>query len=377
MKEKQKNKNANMRLIKRILDLNDGKYSVDTSKGTFTITKKCKSDYESRHYEKEETIIIRDADGKLFSKYYYEEERGDWLDRKVEKEIDFNYNFPLGYGYTIDNNGDKIKIFKNKEHTEYYVIRDLCIKNEKKKELAYFEDDDKEEIFSDGVLSIDIKTFDRIIEINGKEVKIPKDKDLEEELNKYMSKLEKLRELAEDDYLKKFINSDLLKFKLKGNIEIIDLKEREKKLRKLYNLYIEAMIVLDYTHDLDIMREIILKLNPKLNKVDRYIPNYLGPSSYIRRDLDQKLRELKCGIYFIPTSQGQIQIDIFKDGTKLYEISNEKGKIIEKIKNPALTDEIIQHLDVILQTQKEEDEKREKENIQKEIKRLTKKLNKL
>ncbi len=366
------NKEANMRLIKRILELEDGTYSVNTSNGNFNIRKNCshyKENYNVDVYERD--ILIEDGKGNPFSRYYYIHETDyEWYAHKLETEIDYSNEFKLENGYDIDYESNSIKIYTDKEHKDYYFINKYTInKYENNKHKSAHADIENNTIY-DGLLTIDLTNFDKIVSINNKKIIISKEKDIKEELNTYLKKIIELNELIEnDEYLNKIITKDIKKYNL--NIEKInDIKDSEIKLIKLYKVYSEAMKILKYTHDLNIMREIVFNLNPEFNKLYKKT-DYIKKDTIINETLENTLLNLKCGLYFVKTKQGLIQIDILVDG---YSISDELGNIIEEIKDNDLTNELIDGLNKILEAQKEEDLRNAKIVKEERIKKLKKEL---
>ena len=367
-----KNKEANIRLIKRILELKNGTYNVNTINGNFNIRKNC-SYYEENYNTKvfERDILIEDEKGNPFSRYYYLHKTDyEWYAHNLETEIDYSNEFKLENGYDICYENNTIKIYTDKEHKDYYCIYKNSIdKYENNKYKSNFADIENNTIY-DGLLTIDLTNFDKIVSINNKKIRISKEKDIKEELNTYLKKIIELNELIEnDEYLNKIITKDIKKYNL--NIEKInDIKDSEIKLIKLYKVYLEAMSILKYTHDLNIMREIIFNLNPEFNKLYKKT-DYIKKDTIVNETLENTLLNLKCGLYFVKTKQGLIQIDILVDG---YSISDELGNIIEEIKDNDLTNELIDGLNKILKAQKEEDLGNAKIAKEERIKKLKKEL---
>ena len=159
-----------------------------------------------------------------------------------------------------------------------------------------------------------------------------------------------------------------MKFNFK-DVKFSDFKKQEEELLKVYKLYLEAMKIMNYQHDITIMREIVTSLNPEFHKLCRYIrnPQYASISS----ELDEELLKLKCGIYFIPFSKGLMQIDILPDNYYLRDAQTEK--FITEIPSTILS-EIITKVKAIDQKQQMEEKEAEKQNVKEEINRLTRKL---
>ena len=366
-----KNKEANMRLIKRISELKDGTYNVNTINGNFNIRKNC-SYYEENYNMKvfKRDILIEDEKGNPFSRYYYLHKTDyEWYAHKLETEIDYSNEFKLKNGYDICYENNTIKIYTDKEHKDYYCIyKDSIDKYENNKYKSTVANIKDNTIYDD-LLSIDLNHFDKIVKINNKKIVISNKKDLKEELNTYLEKIIELNALIEnDEYLNKIITKDIKKYNL-NNKKINDIKNSEIKLIKLYKLYLEAMKILNYKHDLNIMREIIFNLNPEFNKLHKNT-KYIKKDTIVNETLENTLLNLKCGLYFVKTIQGLMQIDILVDE---YSISDELGNIIEEIKDNDLTNELINGLNKILESQEEglENAKIVKEE---QIKKLRKEL---
>ena len=130
------------------------------------------------------------------------------------------------------------------------------------------------------------------------------------------------------------------------------------------------MKILNYTHDLNIMREIVFNLNPEFNKLYKNT-EHIKKDTIVNETLENILLNLKCGLYFVKTIQGLMQIDILVDE---YSISDELGNIIEEIKDINLTNELIDGLNKILKAQKEEDLRNAKIVKEERIKKLKKEL---
>ena len=125
---------------------------------------------------------------------------------------------------------------------------------------------DNDTISDRSLIEINLNNFDRTILINNKEVIIPKDENIEEEITKYNQEVIKLKQqITNNKYLQNIINEDLCTFKLnKKDVKFSDFKSKEDKLLKLYKLYLEAMKIMNYQHDIETMREIVAGLNPEL-----------------------------------------------------------------------------------------------------------------
>lgn len=337
-----KNKEANLRLIKRISELKDGTYNVNTSNGNFKIETSGYSYMITDSLTVEDQYIkIEDEKGRPFSRYCYFYRSDNKLSSHIrENEIDYSNEFKLENGYYIDYQDNCVRLYTNNGDTEFYLIDNDNI-NYGVKLYRCIEEFPlatiKENTISNDLLTIDLNNFDKIVNINGNKVIISKEKDIEQELTKYL---------------------DIKK----GN----DIKNIEKNLIKLYKLYLEAMKILNYTHDLNIMREIIFNLNPEFNKLYKY-KKCIKKDTIVNETLDSIILSLKCGLYFVKTEQGLMQIDILKDG---YCISDESGNIIKEIKDIILTNELIDGLSKILEEQKEKELR--KNNILKKVKKLEK-----
>ena len=134
-------------------------------------------------------------------------------------------------------------------------------------------------------------------------------------------------------------------------------------------MYLEAMEIMNYRHDVNILREIVDGLNPEFHKLFRNTckPKYASIST----ELDEELLKLKCGIYFIPFSKGLMQIDILPDNYCLRD--TQTGELITEIETSTLS-KIINKVKAIGQKQQLEEKEVEKQNIKEEINRLTRKL---
>ncbi len=390
MKNEIKNKDANMRLMRMISELKDGEYSVNTLEGKFKIEKSGTCNIVCGAYDEYKNILITDEQGAPFSQYYYNHyynsnTEGDLLEREADHSPELNLN----YGYDIDCKEAKVYIYTNKEHTIFYTIdeTDIFFPNEEGATQGIYVDnniitndlkDDTE------YLSIDLNNFDRIIKINEKEIRISKDKDIIEEINKYKQGVEQFNsyldkinqeinsQIEKNEYLNKVIDKDSSKFKVCESLYISDLdysgiKKEEKKLTELSKLYAKAMEALNYTHNLDLMTKIAIGLNPEFKKLPKK-EICDKKETIVAKELDEKLQELKCGIYFVNIDSFRIlQIDIFPDG---YRISTEDGNVCKKIHNPIWRAWILKGVEEILRSQTKED-------MEEEIKSLTRRLAKL
>ena len=389
MKNEIKNKDANMRLMRMISELKDGEYNVSTSKGKFKIEKsEIRSVWNMEAY-KSKNILITDEKGVPFSQYYnchqciYNE-----IDMDIEKEGDYSPELNLDYGYEIDCKKATVHIYTNKEHTSFYTIGETSIafSDEEKEEqrVALIINNIIENLDDDIPFSIDLNNFERIIKINDKEIRISKDKDIIEEINKYKHEIEQLNNyldkinqemnnhIEKNEYLNKVIDKDFLKFKDGETLDISSLdysgiKQEENKLIELSKLYAKAMEVLNYTHNLDLMTKIAIGLNPEFKKLPKK-EICDKKETIVAKELDEKLQELKCGIYFVNIDSFRIlQIDIFPDG---YRISTEDGNVCKDIPNPIWRAWILKGVGEILHSQTKED-------MEEEIKSLTRRLAKL
>ncbi len=368
------NKEANLRLIKRINELDEGEYEVNTSKGKFKIEKTSFEEFNDFNNEICRKIFIADEKGNPFSQYYFRHSYDHkWYDYKAEREIDYSNQTNMEYGYSVDIKNGKILIYQNDNHTKFYQISEDHISDEKNKILAWIDNDT---ISDRSLIEINLNNFDRTILINNKEVIIPKDENIEEEITKYNQEVIKLKQqITNNKYLQNIINEDLCTFKLnKKDVKFSDFKSKEDKLLKLYKLYLEAMKIMNYQHDIETMREIVAGLNSEFNKIIKYA----DLNSSIRHfycntkcTFTEEILKLKCGIYFIETSKGLIQIDRF---TYDYTISDEKGNIITEIIDPILTNEIVMGIENIVQNQQIEDKEHEKSFKKEQIKQLRREL---
>ncbi len=368
-----KNKEANLRLIKRINELDVGEYEVNTSKGKFKIEKNITVEElficSSRYKVDEIHIIIRDNQGNPFSKYYSSHSWGPrcYTDEE-ERETDYSNEFNLKYGYSINYKTGVVTIYQNEDHSKFYNVWKDQITDEKTKVRARI---NNRMISNDFLLTIDLNSFDRIVEINNKNIIIPKDKNLEKELNKYNQEVVNLKEkIIDNEYLNKIIDNDLCTFRLCANAEISELKTKEQELLMLSKIYVEAMKIMNYTHDLSIMREIVSGLNPEFKKLlhfEELNNSYKYFDCKTRCTFKEKILKLKCGIYFIETSKGLIQIDRFSHD---YSISDEEGNFIFEITDPILTNEIVMGIKDIVQKQEAEASREQVKQLNRELKTL-------
>ena len=366
-----KKNDVNLELIKLITELNDGEYEVNTSQGNFKVEKSNSHMYSYGDNEVNKKISIIDEKGNPFSRYYFEH-RWDhkWYDNTTEYEIDYPNQINLDYDHSLDLERGLVDIYLNDKHTKFYRIREGCIYDETQNIIARVEN----ATISNHLVEINLNNYDRIVLINNEKVKIPQGKDIEEELNKYNQAVQKLKEkIAKDKYLKPIINQDLCTFRLyKDGIKLSDFKKKEEELLKLYKIYLDVIKIINYRHDINIMREIISGLNPEFHKLFRH--SCRSKYDQISPTLDEELLKLKCGVYFIPLTKGLMQIDILPDDYCLKNAAD--GNPITEIEKSVLLELIVQVKEIV-KKQQEEDREQEKKFKREQIKQLTRELNML
>ena len=286
------NKNIELELVKKILELKNGEYIVNTSKGKYIVRKtkemgKDKFDntkkIEKKGYmlititdvkklnENITNISIKRSDKTIFGEYnlkeiYLNNHKCNGLYTESLIFYPKSTNFKYGFKINVDN---EMIIYDDNEKTKYYKIFNNKIyynDNDNNNDIKYYQIENNilyKYEDSKFLLGIDLNNFDRIISINNKNIRIPKDKNIKEELDKIKNKFENIKnlvnnEINNDKYVKEILDiSNNFNFKLiTKNIKPEDFKNIEREMLNIYKMYLEAKKIMSYKCDISILREI-------------------------------------------------------------------------------------------------------------------------
>ena len=339
------NDSVELRLIRKILELNDGEYSVNTSKGNFIVKRKNKKIKSDSYNKIIDSIIIEREDKTIFGEYRLKSIKGYTTSTSnpiyYDEVLDFYpENINVEYGFEMMDR--EVIIYGNEEKTKYYRIDNNNI---------YYHDENNaypnkyynilnnvlyiyhESRFLHGfLLGIDLDNFDRIIKVNNKNIKIAKDKNFEEELEIIKKELEDFKDNINNSNYIKYIIDTSDDFKLTyENINTEDFKNIEKEMLNIYKMYLEVQKRINYTFDISTLREIVYGLNNEFSKIKGADITFITLQSKINKSKEEKfinnLCQLNCGIYFINIPNDLMQIDVKKNRNIV--ISGKLGKILD------------------------------------------------
>ena len=385
------------RLMEILLLLNDGEYTVNTSKGKYIVKVSRKEELlQSRTPSVSKKVIIERENKTLFGEYEhkigYDTYGRDSYPFNIDTHLYFypeNTTFKHGFEFRGYN---EILIYDNEEKTKKYYVT--------KKQILYNDEDNNTRNYKikDNILlkmgnhqfllGLDLNNFDKIININNKTIRIGKDKEILKELKIIEKEFMNINKLVNDNidgskYLKDILDIDNFKFKFANdNINIEDFKDMEKELFHVYKIYLEAKKLFYYTCDASILKEILYELNSEFNKIYKTDLTFISKSNNNKKEMSlvNKLNQLKCGIYYINIPNDLIEIYVQKDGkidirnkegkkiigiTEYYQVGNEFDKIFNYVNK---------EVEKILNIQRKEDEKDKTKQKEERIKQLKKEL---
>lgn len=318
------NKSIDDRIMKKIFDIKDGSYSINSSIGKLLIEKSTAEEKTKNDYYKKSSVNILNENGVLTTSYfldmhdyfgddhygYYSTYHNTWVIDYPEDEYFNEYDIK---NYMRMNN-ETVVLNCNSDNKKCYYITPSSIKlNEGKFIKKSYNVFDNYIQQKGGCIGINVTNGNINILVNDRWLEFSEDEDVAKKIELYTNKLNDLQQYINQNAsdVKELIRGTFsIRIGEKDNfIEMGEVNEIIKELKKVKKIYSDAMIILNYKHDVKLKKEIAMGLNNYYSECKSCSPAS-NEMSKKNEDIFNKVKELKTGFYTFLTADGVIDIDV-------------------------------------------------------------------